>query len=68
MHMTKYKVGDKVMVEADNAYGITDFVDGTIVELDGVLMVHVKGFDSGIETENKYDFDDQYLTLDEIVD
>jgi hypothetical protein len=66
--MKTYKKGDKVMVEVDGAYGLPTFCEGTVVSRNGELCVHVGSFDSGIEIENKYDMDEQYVSLDEIID
>jgi hypothetical protein len=66
--MTKYKIGDKVTVEIDGAYGIPMFVDGVVRKKDGELMVKITGYSSGVETENVHDYESQHVSLDEILD
>jgi hypothetical protein len=66
--MTKHKIGDVVTVEVTGNYGHDVWVKGKVVMHNGEKMVKVPGFDSGVETENLHDYDEQYVSIEEIIE
>jgi len=63
-----YKIGDVVTVEVTGDYGIDVWAEGKVVMHNGKKMVKVPGFESGIETENQYDYDEQYVPIEDIIE